>query len=106
MLDHRFPDGVETDVGDDGARLSGGQRQAISLAPRALLGDPRLLILDEPTNHLDIAAIQHLLRAVEAMRPSRRPADHARPGARRLGRPGGAARGGRAHAFGPMARPG
>jgi ABC-type bacteriocin/lantibiotic exporter with double-glycine peptidase domain len=68
MLDHRFPDGVDTDVGDDGARLSGGQRQAISLA-RALLGDPRLLILDEPTNHLDTAAIQHLLGAVEAMEP-------------------------------------
>jgi ATP-binding cassette subfamily B protein len=68
MLDHRFPDGIHTDVGDDGARLSGGQRQAISVA-RALIGDPRLLILDEPTNHLDAAAIHRLLRAVEAMWP-------------------------------------
>jgi ABC-type bacteriocin/lantibiotic exporter with double-glycine peptidase domain len=68
MLDHRFPDGVHTDVGDDGARLSGGQRQAISLA-RALVGDPRLLILDEPTNHLDTAATHRLLRTIEAMRP-------------------------------------
>lgn len=68
MLDHRFPDGIETDIGDDGAKLSGGQRQAISLA-RALVGDPRLLILDEPTNHLDIDSIQRLLAAVEAIEP-------------------------------------
>jgi ABC-type multidrug transport system fused ATPase/permease subunit len=68
LLDHRFPDGVHTDVGDDGARLSGGQRQAISLA-RALVGNPRLLILDEPTNHLDAAAIQRLLETVDAMSP-------------------------------------
>ncbi|MBB3748114.1 ATP-binding cassette subfamily B protein [Mycolicibacterium sp. BK634] len=68
MLDHRFPDGVDTDVGDDGSRLSGGQRQAISLA-RALLGDPRLLILDEPTNHLDSASIARLQDAVDTMDP-------------------------------------
>ncbi|GAY17381.1 ABC transporter ATP-binding protein [Mycobacterium sp. shizuoka-1] len=68
MLDHRFPDGVDTDVGDDGSRLSGGQRQAISLA-RALLGDPRLLILDEPTNHLDTVSIERLQSVVDAMHP-------------------------------------
>lgn len=66
MLDDRFPAGVNTEVGDDGECLSGGQRQAISLA-RALVGDPRLLILDEPTNHLDEAAIQRLVRGIEAM---------------------------------------
>lgn len=66
MLDHRFPDGTDTDVGDDGVQLSGGQRQAISLA-RALVGDPRLLILDEPTNHLDTDSIKRLLAAIEAM---------------------------------------
>jgi ATP-binding cassette subfamily B protein len=66
MLDHRFPDGVDTDIGDDGTLLSGGQRQAISIA-RALVGEPRLLILDEPTNHLDAAAIERLLRAIDGL---------------------------------------
>ena len=68
MLDYQFPDGIDTDVGDDGTRLSGGQRQAISLA-RALVGDPRMLILDEPTNHLDADAMARLLAAVDAVQP-------------------------------------
>ena len=47
-----LPGGLDTEVGEHGARLSGGQRQRLALA-RVLLADFSVVILDEPAEHLD-----------------------------------------------------
>jgi ATP-binding cassette subfamily B protein len=55
----RLPRGLETVVGERGAKLSGGERQLIALA-RLFLRDPKVLILDEPTAHLDGEALHQV----------------------------------------------
>ncbi|WP_372498240.1 thiol reductant ABC exporter subunit CydD [Streptomyces marispadix] len=63
-----LPEGLDTLVGELGARLSGGERQRLALA-RALLADFPVLVLDEPAEHLDLptadALTADLLAATE-----------------------------------------
>jgi len=61
-----LPQGLDTFLGEGGARLSGGQRQRIAIA-RALLRDAPLLLLDEATSALDAESEQLVQRALERL---------------------------------------
>ena len=61
-----LPDGLDTYLGEGGARLSGGQRQRIAIA-RALLRDAPLLLLDEATSALDAESERLVQQSLERL---------------------------------------
>jgi subfamily B ATP-binding cassette protein MsbA len=66
----RLPQGLSTQVGQNGVLLSGGQRQRIAIA-RALLRDAPILVLDEATASLDTEAERHIQAALETLMQQR-----------------------------------
>jgi subfamily B ATP-binding cassette protein MsbA len=65
-----LPQGMETLIGENGARLSGGQRQRLAIA-RALLKNAPILILDEATSALDTQSERKVQQALDALRQGR-----------------------------------
>jgi ATP-binding cassette subfamily C protein CydD len=65
-----LPCGLDTPLGADGARLSGGEAQRLALA-RAFLKDAPVLVLDEPTAQLDAATEADVLESIRELRQGR-----------------------------------
>jgi subfamily B ATP-binding cassette protein MsbA len=66
----RLPNGLDTPIGESGAKLSGGQRQRIAIA-RALLKNAPILILDEATSALDTESERQVQAALTTLMKNR-----------------------------------
>ncbi len=65
----RLPEGLDTQVGEQGLSLSGGQRQRLALA-RAVIGRPRILVLDDPLSAVDVDTEDRVQRALREILPN------------------------------------
>lgn len=66
----RLPNGLQTDVGDVGAKLSGGEKQRIAIA-RMMVRDPEYFLLDEATSSLDAENEYKVTNALEKLMAGR-----------------------------------
>ena len=68
----RLPDGIDSRIGERGAKLSGGQRQRLAIG-RALYTDASILLLDEVTNQVHTSLELEIVKLLEHLGSKRKP---------------------------------